>query len=229
MTNPLDPLANSDPFDDPMLDALERSIENPPGFHDPLAEQDSIHQDNLCNRLDALEAHIENAFPLPPVPVINDVGSNGSQDNAPVDGDFDPADSTEPMDNITVFEPYPEKYGTFESAPTLPQEGLSRTLPPNPPGLPIPRKGGGSGRKGRNIPRYLTPLPRLKGRVFGTVPSERYCPESHERIDTRQCESCEKYRHWPDGTEEKPRECWYDWQAIQSANNSSEEKSDEDE
>ena len=41
----------------------------------------------------------------------------------------------------------------------------------------------------------------------------RFCFECHERIDEQQCESCEKYRHWSDGTDEEPRECWYDWQS----------------
>lgn len=43
--------------------------------------------------------------------------------------------------------------------------------------------------------------------------SSRICPESNELINFEQCGSCEKYRCWPDGTGEEPRECWYDWQA----------------
>jgi hypothetical protein len=35
-------------------------------------------------------------------------------------------------------------------------------------------------------------------------------------VDLEQCESCEKYRHWPEGTDEEPRECWYDWQDSQA-------------
>lgn len=31
MEQPPNPLDNQDPLDDPLLDALERSIENPPG------------------------------------------------------------------------------------------------------------------------------------------------------------------------------------------------------
>ncbi|MCP4261029.1 MAG: hypothetical protein GY774_26485 [Planctomycetes bacterium] len=40
----------------------------------------------------------------------------------------------------------------------------------------------------------------------------RICPENHESINEQKCQSCEKYRRWPEGTDEEPQECWYDWQ-----------------
>jgi len=40
----------------------------------------------------------------------------------------------------------------------------------------------------------------------------RYCPEEHDLVDLGECTSCPKYRHWPEGTSEEPRECWHDWE-----------------
>ena len=205
-------------------------MENPPGFHDPLADPDHLHHDPLCNQLDALKAHIENALPVHSIPAINDFGPNGVLDANPVQGIDDSVDAIEPADNIALFEPPAEKYGAFESTPPLPQEGLSRNAPPNPPGLPVPQKRGGNiGRKGKNIIRSLSPSPRWHGAGSGILRSERFCPENHERINAGQCENCEKYRHWPEGTEEEPRECWYDCQPGYLANNSGEEEKDEEE
>ena len=39
MEQPQNPLDNQDPLDDPLFDALEHSIENPPGFADSSAER----------------------------------------------------------------------------------------------------------------------------------------------------------------------------------------------
>jgi len=39
MEQPQNPLDNQDPLDDPLFDALEHSIENPPGFADSPAER----------------------------------------------------------------------------------------------------------------------------------------------------------------------------------------------
>jgi len=58
---------------------------------------------------------------------------------------------------------------------------------------------------------------RSRGRTGASISrTTRFCPESHEIINEQSCESCEKYRHWPEGTDEKPKECWYDWQDRQS-------------
>jgi hypothetical protein len=51
-----------------MLDALEQSIQNPPGFVDPLIEQDGLFMDDVAKRLDQVEANIENASPVPLLP-----------------------------------------------------------------------------------------------------------------------------------------------------------------
>jgi hypothetical protein len=61
-----DPLNKQNPLDDSLLDSLEHSIENPPGFTDPLAEQDKQLMDDLSRQLDAVESSIESAPPSPP-------------------------------------------------------------------------------------------------------------------------------------------------------------------
>jgi len=59
--------------------------------------------------------------------------------------------------------------------------------------------------------------------VAGENWNSRFCPESHGLIDKKKCESCEKYRHWPQGADEEARECWYDWQAKPSHDESKED------
>jgi hypothetical protein len=47
----------------------------------------------------------------------------------------------------------------------------------------------------------------------GSRPTTRcLCPDTLEPIVEKDCESCEKYRHSPERTDEEPRQCWYDWQ-----------------
>jgi len=57
---------------------------------------------------------------------------------------------------------------------------------------------------------------RISGRTGRVIPVKskdtRICPESREFIYEKECKSCEKYRHWPEGTGKEPRKCWYDWQ-----------------
>jgi hypothetical protein len=52
----------------------------------------------------------------------------------------------------------------------------------------------------------------------------RLCPQTGEFIDEGKCEECEYYRHWPEGSEEEPRECWFDWQITQGPTGSEEEE-----
>jgi len=51
----------------------------------------------------------------------------------------------------------------------------------------------------------------------------RYCPEIFEIVSEQDCQACEKYRHWPEGTDDEPRECWYDWKANQPLADSEED------
>jgi hypothetical protein len=209
--NPLSPDQN--PFEDPFLDALERGIENPPGFTDPLLESDGLFMDDLAKQLDAVEAGIENrppkaAEPEPEVPTGEE--TNGEQTVPGVEPDVDP----------DAFTP-----DTDESSETVPEDEESESLPDaghryDP--LIHPRSGvssrpprqqyGDGWRQAGHAPIRRS---RPGGRAVGPARSAlRYCPDSRELVDTDGCGSCEKYQHWPEGTDEEPRECWYDWQAM---------------
>lgn len=208
------PLDNQDPLDDPLLDAPERSIENPPGFVDPLAERDELFMDDLAKQLEEVEASIEDRPPMVPKPeIVKDSNKTEEEDEqAPP-----PADSYEPPKMRE------EVWGTFQSSPPLPQEGSAHTPPPNPPLPKLPR-GGGSIRPRPSLLLKGRLLGRAGRTIIGISSNLRFCPESHETINIQECEKCEKYRHWPEGTDEEPRECWYDWQATQSSDDSNENR-----
>lgn len=216
MENPLNPLEsqgpleNQNPLGDPLLDALERSIENPPGFTDPLAGPDEPFVDDLARQLDQVEANVEKTPAISRNPGIIPEGVDPeTQDSGSIDSEA-PASSDISEDPGTTE----EMWGTFQSTPPLPQEGSAHMPLPNPPLRKPPRKGGGNIRPRQKLPRHFIVSPRR--RIFGTSSNLRFCPESREAVNTEECQKCEKYRHWPEGTDEEPRECWYDWQAKQS-------------
>ena len=220
MDAPLNPLGNQDPlgpeqnpFEDPFLDAIERSIENLPGFTDPLIESDGLFTDDLAQQLDAVEASIENPSPdtpepKPEIPTIEEAA--GEEIMPGVESDIGP----------DAFTP-----DTDESCETMPEGGESEGVPDG--GLPYnplirprsgissrpPRQGYGDGwrQEGHGPVRRSRPGGRAVGPAKSTP---RHCPDSRELVDTDNCGSCEKYRHWPEGTAEEPRECLYDWQAM---------------
>jgi hypothetical protein len=204
MEQPPNPLDSQDPLDDPMLDALERSIENPPGFVDPLAEHGEQLMDSLAQQLDKLEASIENTPPLAP------------ESDAVMDGDeatvLDDESATSEASSLVEGHEPPETIDDQTSPPPDLQDPSANTPKPIQRPRRPPRRGGGSSRRKRGL-LFKKRIPRLSGR---TVPGRnwniRFCPESRERIDEKRCKSCEKYRHWPEGTKEESRECWYDWQ-----------------
>jgi len=209
MEQPPNPLDNQDPLDDPMLDALERSIENPPGFVDPLVEYGQNEQltDDLAKQLDQVEAGIENTPLMKRKPDL--VRDSDKEDEEEDEKRPPPSETYEPP---RMKE---EVWGTFESSPPIPQEGSARTPPPNPP-MQTFLHGGRTGiREGRGpqVTRYIGGRP---GRIRGGISKLRFCPESREAVDEEKCESCEKYRHWPTSTKDEPRECWYNWQAKQN-------------
>ncbi len=207
MQDPLDPLNGGDPPGDPMLDALERSIENPQGFEDPLAGPDRPLMDELGQLLGAVEASIENTPPL--VPGVSETqgvnGPNPSEDD-PLDVETAPS-----LDDMVLPEIADDAGAVLPPAASLEiSEGSSPRF--TPAGSKAPRTIGRGGRGTRGLaPRRRT---YFGGRRTGAGSSSthRYCSESREIIDEQQCESCDKYRHWPDGTDEEPRECWYDWE-----------------
>jgi len=222
--NPLGPEQN--PFEDPFLDGLERSIENPPGFTDPLIESDAPLMDNLAKQLDAVEAGIENPSPNTPGPrpdVPTAEEATGDEIMPGVESDIGP----------DAFTP-----DTDESSETTPEGGESERLPdadlPYDPLIhpksgissrpPHPKYGDGWRQSGHGPVRRSRP----GGRAIGPARSAlRHCPDSRELVDTDNCGSCEKYRHWPEGTAEEPRECWYDWQAMPQIEHNKTESNEE--
>jgi len=204
MEQPPNPLDNQDPLDDPMLDALERSIENPPGFVDPLAEHGEQLMDDLAKQLDKLEASIENTPLLFPEP---ETAMDGDELSLVAD-----ESTSEASSSLEGQEPPETTKDQTSPLPDL-QDPSASTAHHRRPLRKPPHRGGGSSRRKRGF-LFKRRIPRLSGRtVPGRNRNIRFCSESRERIDEKKCKSCEKYRHWPEGTKEEPRECWYDWQA----------------
>lgn len=230
MENPLNPLGSQDPLDnqgrgpldDPLLDAFEHNIEKPPGLTDPLVEheQDQQSMDDLAHQLEALEASIENALPVPPEPRgPGDI----DEPSGPADDSATP-DVTSVEDDSDTTDAKGDTGGSFQNSLPLPPQGLSRTLPPNPPLSRILNRG--SGRAGRSRMPIHRGLGRGPWRRVARL-DLRTCPESREVIAKERCEDCEKYRHWPEGTTEEPRECWYDWQARARAEEGDDDSGEE--
>jgi len=215
MENPLNPPENQIPLDkqnpleDPLLDALEQSIENPPGFVDPLVGNDGQFMDELASQLDQVEASIENTPPLlPGSTIIND----GNELNAQDDG-LETASLSEGQES---FETMNELDETIQNPPSFDSQDSDKHIFKQPKSK-AKRRGGKTGLRRRL--RYL--FKRLTVKRAGSLISRRnsqprFCPEKHKLIDKQKCESCEKYRHWPKGTNEEPKKCWYDWQAKAS-------------
>jgi len=203
--NPLenqDPLNNTNPMEDPLLDALENSITNPPDFVDPIAECDDLLIDDLARQLDQVEASIENTPRISSEPDVVDDNEDpvGFETSAMSEG-FGTPEIEEMLDGGT--------FGSSEqfAAPDLSINSTSSSkLTPKPP---LSGSGGRRGRGGHPFRRHGSGRHGSTGARASH--NMRICPENHESID-EQCESCEKYRRWPEGTDEEPRECWYDWQ-----------------
>ena len=203
----LEPENEQSPFEDPLLDAFERSIENPHGFVDPMTEHDQAI-DELAGQLEAVENSIEGTQPPVPEPVMESEmddpllqDSELAEPESSVD-DEDPTDGTD-----EEKEQLPE-----DPAPNKSDDNVLRGGSFLDPLLQKPRAG-----EGRTGPGIRPPVRKSPGRATGAGRlSKRLCPETHELIDEQKCQSCDKYRHWPDGTDEEPRECWYDWQARAS-------------
>ena len=216
MPEPVNPTGHPDPLDpdappdDPMLEALERRIEKPPGFTDPLIDHEEGLMDSLGRQLDAVEANTENLPPVAPA------SSEAEQVAEPDDVD-DPEEAPGTSEGFTPSGDDDSSgsprgfWGAFDRSPPLLPEGPTPASPPNPPeSRMLRRRCGGAGR--RKGPPTRQRLPVKGGGVVGGGPV-RFCPETHQTMHGDQCEGCPKYRHWPEGTNQAPRECWYDWQA----------------
>jgi len=211
--NPLNPLglpgAVPDPLQlgDPMLDALEQSIQNPPGFVDPLLEQDGLFMDDVAKRLDQVEASTENPSPSLLLPVEQIGGATPVVD----------------QDHTSMHTGLSEEDAKTPEAEE--EDELSNTRPPDSPKAaplrhdlvrepPFTLKSGDGGHGGHREPSARTAS--AGGRFTKTRGSSgtRFCPDTSYSVDKKDCQDCDKYRHWPEGTEKEPRECWHDWVAT---------------
>ncbi len=211
--NPREGQPPTDPFEDPLLDEIERSVERPPDLGDPLLGDDVGHIDDLGRLLGGLEGMVT----IPPA-----AGMAPTTPQRPGEISEDEVKKTEPM-TAPETAPRDEDWPTrgYEQHPPLPPDrspeegghGLSPAL--------LPRRGGGGSGRRRN-----RAIDRRRGRKPVNRPGgsmQRWCHEARDLVDWEICESCDKFRHWPDGTDEEPRECWHDWQARQAAEESDEE------
>jgi len=209
MENPLNPPENQIPLDkqnpleDPLLDALEQNIENPPGFVDPLVGNDGQFMDELASQLDQVEANIENTPPLlPGSTIINDGNELNAQDD-----ELETASLSEEPESFETINELEETIQNPLSSDSQDSDAHTFKQPVSKP----KRRGGGS--RLRRRPRFFKrPAVKQTGSLISRRNNRpRICPEDRKHIDEQKCESCEKYRHWPKGTNEEPKKCWYDW------------------
>jgi hypothetical protein len=207
MQVPLSPLENQNLMDDPMLDALEQSIEKTIVPPDPLMAKQNFLIDAIARQLDQVENGIVNTSQKP---LLAD-----SIDNIimPATQGLEIFEIEPPLVNFNDFEQTPQN----SSIPAIPQNS------PAPPPIRFEDSTG----------RHIHPTKEYKPLSGGRTNAQsnvglRRCPESREIIDREICESCEKYRHWPEGTSEEPRECWHDWHLAEFCT-SEEDDDDNDE
>ncbi|MGD0784362.1 MAG: hypothetical protein ABR969_00910 [Sedimentisphaerales bacterium] len=195
MLNPINPPNNQILQDDYMLDALERSIEKTIVPPDLLMVNPNFLIDDVGRQLDRVEARIEN---MPLIPSDISIIDN----------------STIPMQAHDMFELELPSANINTQLQTPKNNSMSDSQ--NSPAKPPQQN---ESRTGRHIQPFKGYKPLSGGRTNAQSSiGLRHCSENNELIDREICESCKKYRHWPDGTDEEPRECWHDWQLTQFYN-----------
>ena len=203
---PTDPADEQEPAGAPMLDALEQSIVHPPGFEDLLPAARQRFMDETARMLESLETSIEG--PVPWLTAGWEVPDEGQPPPAAADTG---EENDDPPPDAVEADPPPFDPGMSDTGPPVPNMDAP-TMAPRDVMRPGARRGGSSGPRAR--PWHPPPRSfrgtRTMARAGGP---RRYCPDSRDLIDEAQCPSCEKYRHWPDGTDEEPRMCWHDWEA----------------
>ena len=209
---PLDLPPEPDPLDDPLLAALESSIVNPPSLAEPLFPLQEIQDTELIDegaaRLGQLETQIEANSTRRPLPDI-------------LPSQQDPAGLVDGLlDSQAAFLP------DLSVGPQAITDGNG--VPPGPPLLtPYDRPRGGSRRRGRP-PARRSGVGRSGRTLRRTDTERRYCGDRRDVVPLEICEACDKYRHWPEGTNNEPRDCWHDWQQRRSPEEELDEGADEE-
>ena len=223
MENPDDFFGNEEPLDDLTLGAFESGIENPPGFTDPLVESDEMLMDDVAWQLDEVEASIENSAPVLPDPDI----AGGNEPNVQPGHKSVDQQGILPEDDPESNDDEEEPEETEEDPPSLIFQNEFTFVAPPDQSKPTPHRGdsGVGTRYGEGL-LFKQHISRASTGARGGG-SNRICPESNELINVEQCGSCEKYRCWPEGMDEEPRECWYDWQARSQHDSSDSEAGEE--
>ena len=220
MEDPFEPQDDQEPLEDPMLDAIERSIENPPGFEDPLAGPGDDYIDDVGRLLGDLEAATESPPPMLPEPIETE---ESELSDSP-DGEFAQPDQAVPPEGVTPSEVAEDIGGVPQiPAPRESERSSSESASRTPREHPKTTRGRGTGGGRRGWPRATRRVGHGGHMTGRRSRGMRYCPESREIVDEQQCKSCEKYRRWPEGTKEEPRECWYDWEARRRGDTAHEE------
>ena len=181
---------------DPMLDALERSIAEPPGpANMSMQLSDLLQMDPLGKQLEAVERSVEWGASWP---------------------DGGPPTSA----SATARPPGPLPADAANEIPG-PASPPSPQLAPGTPGPPWgdsldrrrPELGPDPNREHYYHPRASSGSHASAGGGSSTL---SVCPDRNELIyRPDDCQDCPRYRHWPDGTDEEPRECWFDWELRQ--------------
>lgn len=138
MSDPTVPPDNDGPFDDPLFDAWEQSIEGPPGMEDPLVSGGEEHLDDLGRLLGDLEASIENMPPQPPSAAQPERSETPGPDVADDEPDLLDPNETDGPD------------GGGQAEPKNPSSGVSPQgdVPKGPPVVPFPPRGARRGTGG---------------------------------------------------------------------------------
>ena len=203
-----------DPMDDPLLNAVERSIEDPSGLTEPLLRDGHPWMDDMARELDRVEASIENSPAGSPECLGVPHGTEGQADPDDFPG-MVPLPQDELEERYVVQEGVPEVFGeglvtpqdsALSSGPEVRDSRVCRVDPAVKLGS---RPRGGPSRPGVR-PRTRGFRPR--GRTTASS-GDRICSECHDVVTDEQCQACDKYRHWPEGADEEPRVCWHEWQA----------------
>jgi len=180
-----------------MMDLLERNVEGAP-TQPPMTED--ADADRQAELLDLLERSIEDEPPLSSEAGGSEGCSSPAGEEAFAEESMAPPPPGEVHFVSQDCEPPDVNKGVAGEA--------TRYSHRQPPAFVTRKIGRPRGASARGLRRRTSSRPRKPERIHSATP---YCPETREIVDIRECATCGKFRHWPDGTDEEPRTCWHLW------------------